>query len=387
MSRKSRLLRFLNGKRLLSQLVFVIVVVTSMFSALIRKRRIDFQKCLNQSGFEWREHVTNFTDSMMSMPQFTEKPSGFAARANMVVGSRATSHGIVPPNVAWVQTGSKMEVIFVRTDKIQTFYHRVLPCIRNRFVLITGDTDKTTPRQVDLRSGKNLNPEVWKRLHLDNRVIHHFAENLDTRSQDVTPLPVGINAHEFPNENPDYIVEFIRTDIQYDNRPLKVLQIDRIRTGEQWDERKEVRRLCSEWAFCESKSSQKGKPFFFVLQQYSFVLCPHGGGLDPSPKAWEAIAMGAIPIIKHFEGDDCYMKLPVVFIDSWTNVTVNPGALWQWKEKLRPWYTEEGRLEVLKRLRASYWWQKVMDSLHGKVCDDASMSIEWRDYPKYEKES
>ena len=34
------------------------------------------------------------------------------------------------------------------------------------------------------------------------------------------------------------------------------------------------------------------------LQGVSFVLCTHGGGIDPAPKAFEALVAGAIPIIQ-----------------------------------------------------------------------------------------
>jgi hypothetical protein len=28
------------------------------------------------------------------------------------------------------------------------------------------------------------------------------------------------------------------------------------------------------------------------LEQVPFILCVHGGGVDPSPKAWEAVIAG-----------------------------------------------------------------------------------------------
>ena len=31
----------------------------------------------------------------------------------------------------------------------------------------------------------------------------------------------------------------------------------------------------------------------------AFVLCVSGGGIDPAPKAFEALAAGSIPIIQH----------------------------------------------------------------------------------------
>ncbi len=52
--------------------------------------------------------------------------------------------------------------------------------------------------------------------------------------------------------------------------------------------------------------------------------CVHGSGIEPSPKAWEAVLIGCIPIIQHSTLDDAYEKLPVVFIHEWKDLFENP---------------------------------------------------------------
>ena len=39
------------------------------------------------------------------------------------------------------------------------------------------------------------------------------------------------------------------------------------------------------------------KQFLSFMAGASFVVCAHGGGYDPAPKAFEALAAGSIPII------------------------------------------------------------------------------------------
>ncbi len=39
------------------------------------------------------------------------------------------------------------------------------------------------------------------------------------------------------------------------------------------------------------------KEFLQFLVQYPFIACVHGGGIDPSPKAWEAIMLGMCVIV------------------------------------------------------------------------------------------
>ena len=82
-----------------------------------------------------------------------------------------------------------------------------------------------------------------------------------------------------------------------------------------------------------------------LITSVPFVLCVHGGGLDPSPKAWEAIMLGTIPIIQHSTLDDAYEQLPVVFVRSWQvlfegNLTAIKSRLQGIVEALSPYYDD-----------------------------------------------
>lgn len=57
---------------------------------------------------------------------------------------------------------------------LMTFVQRVLPCLEEPFVLLTGDSDLTLPRQVDLRFQRILEPALWDQLLQDPRVLHMY---------------------------------------------------------------------------------------------------------------------------------------------------------------------------------------------------------------------
>lgn len=59
---------------------------------------------------------------------------------------------------------------------------------------------------------------------------------------------------------------------------------------------------------------------------FHFIACIHGGGIDPSPKAWEALMVGTIPIIQHSTLDDAYSRLPVMFVHDWSEIFENPDV-------------------------------------------------------------
>ena len=55
-------------------------------------------------------------------------------------------------------------------------------------------------------------------------------------------------------------------------------------------------------------------------KDYSFVICPHGGGLD-CHRNWEALCLGCIPIVKTSPIDKLYSDLPVLIIKDWHIIT------------------------------------------------------------------
>ena len=117
-------------------------------------------------------------------------------------------------------------------------------------------------------------------------------------------------------------------------------------------------------------------------------MCVHGGGQDPSPKAWEAMLAGTIPIVQHFPGDQPYRELPVVFVDNWSAAVINETRLRSWLTQLSPYYEDAAlRQKVVERLHSKYWWAKVEAVLRGTAgnaqklgspFESHTLAIEWR---------
>jgi len=101
-----------------------------------------------------------------------------------------------------------------------------------------------------------------------------------------------------------------------------------------------------------------------LLRSLPFIACPHGGGVDPSPKAWEAILVGTIPIIERSIVVDAYEHLPVVIVDSWEHLFhLNDSAmeysLTQWITSLKPYYIEGSELRN-QTLEVLYHWHTFL---------------------------
>ncbi len=247
-------------------------------------------------------------------------------------------------------------------EALPYFRSEVLPRIKSRFVLISGSEDFTVPNQIDGRWRKNNSEEqqAIRGILGDDRLIHWFIENRDEVLPKTSSLPVG---YVFEEQSSN-LVRIEESTTRLVDRPLAVLCAHRVREGVQWDIRRRVTALCRDRFRELSVVVEEELPsddFLKVLRRFPFALCVHGGGLDPSPKAWMCIANGTIPIIKSSPLDDAYKQLPVAFVEEWNEECLTPSRLTTWIETLSPHYEDpELRRRVLDKLSLDYWWSKIV---------------------------
>ena len=86
-----------------------------------------------------------------------------------------------------------------------------------------------------------------------------------------------------------------------------------------------------------------------------FVLSPRGHGLD-CHRTWEALYMGAIPIVKSSGMDALFSDLPVLIVKDWSEITES-FLLKKWAEMKNTHYNFE-------KLYLSYWLSWIEQSKH-----------------------
>ena len=134
---------------------------------------------------------------------------------------------------------------------------------------------------------------MWDCIVNNTNIIHIFASHLDIPKTDrYSPLPVGFNPTEHKNNDIDTLLTIkVNTDIM--SRPLKIKGCCRIRHGPQWEDRRTVKKLANTvWSEFSDWGNIPKNIFFTKIQKYSFLFCPHGGGLEPNPKVFSAIYCG-----------------------------------------------------------------------------------------------
>src|SRR5581483_6435958 len=111
-----------------------------------------------------------------------------------------------------------------------------------------------------------------------------------------------------------------------------------------------LRAFFADKPFCHIASRKPFAEYLTDLTHAQFVLCPRGNGLD-CHRQWEALLMGAIPVMFHSSLDPVFEGLPVVLIKDESEVT---------EDFLNKEYTRlRKQTYSLEQAFAGYWLHKI----------------------------
>lgn len=219
-------------------------------------------------------------------------------------------------------------------------------------ILVIGGTDSTFPIQLDLRFQVRTSQEVAEITNAAKELKHCYVENLSSRSPEFSPIPGGLI--------PDFwmgTVRIVRSrPLQPAGQKLAFCAHKTRSTSDQWETRKKVTRLArGPWKeFTAVPAGRLSlKDFQNELNRHSFTLCVEGGGIDPSPKAFEALLAGSIPIIRESPLADAYRHLPVLVIPDWEEEHLSQDILEDALRKITADFPDW--TVVLERLSMQYW--------------------------------
>jgi len=263
------------------------------------------------------------------------------------------------------QTSAAMASSLEANEALTFFADNVLSTLAHPFVLIVGSEDVTFPKGAGDTRFASLPQHAVQKILSSPLLRHTFVENLDTVDPArFTPIPLGVLPWD--GVLPSY--EEAMHVLAPASRGTRVFVCHRNhRDGPQWNDRKQVQTLAqTQWsAFSFAPSSLTFSQFNEALCKSAFTVCAHGGGFDPSPRAWQALLCGSIPIIKRSPVDGAYAGLPVVFVDEWTTDCITAEKLDAWQRELETRFTDlRERAAVLHQLSLDFWWAKVVDKAY-----------------------
>jgi hypothetical protein len=275
------------------------------------------------------------------------------------------------------------ELVWVRLSWLKSFVRQVLPRVKAKFVLVTGDSDSCVPSE--------LLPEARAILGCRN-LIHWYTQNYDGSmpSERISPIPIGIDFHVLserpcwgePISTPaqqERALESIRDELPSLENRLPQVYVDfgwqrgfglrnyrrfRPLRGTTFHENR--RRLVktmrrNETVVCQGAPLPRNQ-MWRERGKYRFVLSPHGTGLD-CHRTWEALALGHIVLVPSSSLDSLYAGLPVVPLKHWDEITL---------ENLRQWFRHyvecsEPR-DPVPKLKTSFWVHQMRSGREPTVC-------------------
>ena len=201
------------------------------------------------------------------------------------------------------------DIVFVCTETqvMRSFFlNATFNRIAHPFVLITHNGDESVPK-------------VEHRWVLDDsRVLAWFTQNIDAHHKKLFPIPIGLANTRWPHGKVGVFQKAFRTSRKPFSQRTTLLYVNfRVPTNPG------VRLNAFNWAqkFPNVTLAKDSSHSVYLeeLGNSKFVLLPRGNGLD-CHRTWEAILMGAVPIVKRSQLDPLFINATVLVVNDWTDV-------------------------------------------------------------------
>lgn len=244
------------------------------------------------------------------------------------------------PPKAVLEYGAK---VFTRADLLDKFFKDIHPFLINPYILITHNDDVGIPGKYDQQA-------------YDPKIIRWFGQNVEKKHPKVTAIPIGFANSYWPHGNVSHMTQILQKrsingDIFGDPQERDIVLCMNFASYTAAYYRTEVEKYFAAKSFCTTiKPNKPHQEYLADLTRSKFVLSPRGCGLD-CHRTWEALLLGAVPVMIHSASDSLYDDLPVLLISSWSEIT--PEFL---EKKYQEIITKKYKTE---KLYAQYWFDLI----------------------------
>jgi len=219
--------------------------------------------------------------------------------------------------------------IYVCSDLLNFFVLKILPKIQHSFILVSGDSDLCVPREA-------LNTQQTNMLINNSYLLKWFIQNTQIQNHaKIIQLPIGLDYHTISN-NPNHIwqsneegylpkdqecilIELIQKMTPFYERNFSVY-CNFTESNDRFGQRKSAFNEIPYDLISVNQTFTKRTQNWKNITQYAFVLSPFGIGMD-CHRTWEALCLGAIPIIKAPNFQKLFEDLPVLIVNEWSEIT------------------------------------------------------------------
>lgn len=258
----------------------------------------------------------------------------FRAIADHIVDE--TNQPFAPENV------KPYDIIFLKTDLVKEFFETLHPRISSKYILITHNSD-FSPIFLTAHSHPWRGDSMEKYLS-DTKLVVWFAQNIDVVHSKLKPLPIGVANSCWGHGNVQNFLQASKHIPLWSERSKKLYVNFSIANNP--SQRQPAYDYFKTKSYAYFAHPQPPAHYLQEMKQYRYVINPPGNGLD-CHRTWEALLLGCIPVMKHSLLDPMLDDLPVIFVDSWSEVT-EEFLEQKYQEMLTKKYNRE-------KVYADYW--------------------------------
>lgn len=182
-----------------------------------------------------------------------------------------------------------------------------------------------------------------------------FGQNIISTDPRAIPIPIGLENDYIYYGKPNkkiYLFEkskvnFKPSKLCYLNCNIQTYPIDRLSAYNYFQNQT--------WCTTKSHNSISYAEFCNDILDHKFIISPRGNGLD-CHRTWEALYLKKFIIMKNYPGlVNLYSDLPVIFVNSWNEVSEN-----MLNEKFE---FMKNQIFNYEKLKISYWIDLIKKSL------------------------
>jgi hypothetical protein len=252
--------------------------------------------------------------------------------------------------------GKNNSCIYIKMGNLLEFVN-IIDRIPFNFILITGDGDETFPDNI-------LSSELFINIINNTKIIKWYSTNCNENIHSkLSVIPIGLNYHcgalwnNIPVVYQESLLERIRVQsVPFYERIHKCYSNFHFSLNTNFgNPRKDaIEKIPPQLVYYEPDKISI-EDTWTNQSKYTFVISPHGNGLD-CHRTWEALILGCIVIVKKSVLDPLYIDLPVLIIDEWTDIT---DELLQNTSNIY-----KSRVFNYNKLTLNYWIRKIHEDIN-----------------------
>jgi len=264
------------------------------------------ERCISKESY----HVNYGTEHTMQNWEQMEREIDWNKEKEMDCGQTP---------ILWIRMGSNMTV---GSSNDAQFVPQILDrCVHSRIIVVFTDGDRPIP--------SSLCPKLVHSILSHSKLVHLYAQNFDSETnhhEKLRPIPIGFDLHSRNNLSIQQAWNLLNS-VHCEPKKKKVqkvfcdshLSVTHPSRLTMHDDLKNIQAKNSDIVeFLTTRCSYS--EILHLYAQYQFVACPRGNG-HSSHRLYETLWVGSYPVTLHGPLDPLFQNLPVVHLNSWSEIT------------------------------------------------------------------